>query len=132
MMRKLIFGTFVIIFSCSVSYAATSRALLFKVAYQIQQLSDPTGKLKGITYHVTTDNLFSSGWLIQTPNVWGKDINQIAYFLPNCANCNADFGLPTCEIDSQCAMYSPTGASSQCMHLNAFNNGISGQSSKMC
>jgi hypothetical protein len=82
------------------------------------------GYFEGNTYALGTGNDVR---ILQTPNIWGKDLTQVHYF--NWDGKNVDFGgLPDCTSSANvCA-----STNTSCMHLNAFYNGITGQDTKRC
>jgi phosphatidylserine/phosphatidylglycerophosphate/cardiolipin synthase-like enzyme len=64
--------------------------------------ADPGQKYEGTTYQLSEHNALNRGWLVQTPNWWGRRAADLPFFDPTCPTCLAEIGLPECTSDSQC------------------------------
>src|SRR5258705_3936795 len=71
---------------------------------------------RGGAWGVTADNVFDNGWLVPTPNIFGKRYGDLAQ-AATCnsgANCNIEFKLLPCRSNADCgarglcAPYAPT------------------------
>ncbi|MBV8165343.1 MAG: hypothetical protein JO021_01030, partial [Alphaproteobacteria bacterium] len=89
--------------------------LLAQAATQLAKL-DPDGRWRGITYELSTDNALDPGWLIQTPDVWGRRAADVPAILAGCPGCDRDFELPACRSDADCG-------TARCGHLRALETG---------
>ena len=95
---------------------ASPKPLLDQAMIQLAK-TDPRQRYRGITYDLTRDNLLDSGWLVQTPNIWGKRAAEVGFFPLECiGDCDPDFALPICSRDAACA-----AAGGVCARLDAFN-----------
>lgn len=62
--------------------------------------SDPGGTYAGITYDLTYGNALRNDWLVQSPNLWGRQATDLIFYplsrpLPACSS-DADCGGGTC------------------------------------
>jgi phosphatidylserine/phosphatidylglycerophosphate/cardiolipin synthase-like enzyme len=64
--------------------------------------TDPRGAYRGTTYRLTEGNRLPRGWLLQTPNVWGKAAADVPFFPIDCTDCDPDFRLPECTSNASC------------------------------
>jgi phosphatidylserine/phosphatidylglycerophosphate/cardiolipin synthase-like enzyme len=75
---------------------------LVEQAFREAAKTDPTGRLRGTTYQLTTGNHLPRDWLIQTPNVWGQPADELAAYGLECEGCEPDLRLPPCRGDASC------------------------------
>lgn len=64
--------------------------------------SDPKGAFAGITYDLTNGNSLPSGWLVQSPNRWGRRAADLPFYPFDCRDCERDIMLPACRSDADC------------------------------
>lgn len=65
--------------------------------------TDPWDRLHGVTYRLSEHNALDPGWLIQTPNRWGRSAADLPVYQPGCKDCLPDIDLPLCTSDADCA-----------------------------
>jgi phosphatidylserine/phosphatidylglycerophosphate/cardiolipin synthase-like enzyme len=65
--------------------------------------SDAAGRYRGVTYDLTYGNGLAPDWLIQTPRMWDRSAASLASFPVQCTGCDADFRLPMCRTNADCA-----------------------------
>lgn len=75
---------------------------LTKQTLEELEKTDPLRLYRGTTYRLTDGNQLPPGWIIQTPNAWGKPAKSLAYEPLDCQDCDADFRLRECREPSQC------------------------------
>ena len=77
-----------------------------------QHLNEIYPSYSGITYTKPTNNYLSSQWLIQTPNIWGKNMSTYNLgFNPSSGNSvDPEFYMPTCKTSDDCNGYSVCSA----------------------
>lgn len=81
---------------------AARRPLLEQVVDQLRR-TDPWQRLRGVTYRLSHRNALDPGWLIQSPDRWGRSAADLPVYQPGCAGCLPDIDLPLCERDADCA-----------------------------
>jgi phosphatidylserine/phosphatidylglycerophosphate/cardiolipin synthase-like enzyme len=65
--------------------------------------TDPWERFHGITYRLSEHNALDPGWLIQTPDRWGRSAADLPVYQPGCPGCLPDIDLPLCGSDADCA-----------------------------
>ncbi len=72
-----------------------------------QHLNETYPSYSGITYTKPSNNYLSSQWLIQTPNVWGKNMSTYNLgVIPSSGNSvDPEFYMPTCKTSDDCNGY---------------------------
>jgi hypothetical protein len=63
---------------------------LIDQAFQQLKKTDPGHLLHGTTYQLSRGNTLDTGWLIQSPNVWGMPASAVAVEPLGCQGCDAD------------------------------------------
>ena len=81
-----------------------ASAPLIEQAFNQLKKTDPEHRLRGITYQLSADNKLNTGWLIQSPNVWGMPASAIAVEPLACPGCDADLQLPACSPATPCSI----------------------------
>jgi len=81
---------------------AARRPLLEQVVDELRK-TDPGDRFLGITYRLSEHNALDPGWLIQTPNRWGRSASDLPVYQPGCPGCLPDIDLPLCTSDADCA-----------------------------
>jgi hypothetical protein len=82
------------------------------------------GSFQGITYNVSEGNTVT---VLQTPNIWGQPLSLVGYIPWD--GQNSDFSdMPLCTDNPNVCIATNT----ECVHLAAFYNGISGADIKRC
>ena len=64
--------------------------------------ADPKQRYEGVTFRLSENNALDPGWLVQTPNWWGRRAADLPYYEPGCPGCLSEVGLPECSADSDC------------------------------
>lgn len=80
---------------------ASPRPLLEQLRDELAK-SDPEGRFKGITYDLTPGNMLPRGWLVQSPDRWGRKADDLPYYPLDCKECDREFLLPSCASDADC------------------------------
>jgi phosphatidylserine/phosphatidylglycerophosphate/cardiolipin synthase-like enzyme len=102
-----------------------AKTPLLEQALEEVEKTDPLRYFRGRTYRLTAGNQLPKDWLLQTPNVWGKRGADVPFFPLDCKDCDADFRLPVCTTDPQCAP-------GKCAPLAATVRKRGGPALKMC
>jgi hypothetical protein len=79
-----------------------SKVPLVRQALEEIEKTDLFRYYRGTTYRLTEGNRLPPGWLLQTPNVWGRAAADVPFFPVDCQNCDPDFRLPSCVVDPDC------------------------------
>ena len=80
-----------------------STVPLVKQALEQLEKTDLLRYYRGTTYGLTEGNRLPPGWLLQTPNAWGMASASVPFYPVDCKGCDADFRLPRCVADPDCA-----------------------------
>jgi phosphatidylserine/phosphatidylglycerophosphate/cardiolipin synthase-like enzyme len=90
-----------------------SRVPLLDQALEALRRSDAGGRFAGVTYSLTRTNALDPGWLVQTPENWGRAATDLPFYPLTCQgeDCDADMALPRCRSDADC------GAGGRCRTL---------------
>jgi phosphatidylserine/phosphatidylglycerophosphate/cardiolipin synthase-like enzyme len=64
--------------------------------------SDRIGTYKGVTYDLTYGNRLGRGWIVQTPDDWGRSAADHTVYPLDCKECDQDVLLPSCSSDADC------------------------------
>ena len=93
------------IFFLFICITAHAQALEIKDIYQ--HLNNYYPQYNNITFSAPTTNTLEGDWLIQTPNIWGKQISTYNQsFVPVGANqIDPIFKVPTCHSNADCQGY---------------------------
>jgi hypothetical protein len=75
---------------------------LTKQALEEVEKTDPLRLLRGTTYGLSSGNALPHGWIMETPDVWGKRAAAVRVQPLDCKNCDADFRLPVCRAPPAC------------------------------
>jgi len=81
---------------------ASRKPLLEQLVEELRK-TDPSDRFQGVTYALSQYNALDPGWLLQTPNHWGKSGASLPAYLSGCPGCLPDIGLPLCTSDADCA-----------------------------
>jgi phosphatidylserine/phosphatidylglycerophosphate/cardiolipin synthase-like enzyme len=79
-----------------------SKVPLIKQALEEIEKTDFLRYFRGTTYRLTEGDRLPPGWLLQTPDVWGKAAAEVPFLPVDCENCDPDFRLPACVADPDC------------------------------
>jgi phosphatidylserine/phosphatidylglycerophosphate/cardiolipin synthase-like enzyme len=99
-------------------------SLLQQIVAELRK-ADPGHKYEGATYRLSEHNALDRGWLLQTPNWWGRRAADLPAYEPDCPTCLPEIGLPECTSDSQCG----TGA---CRPLRMLETVAADAGKKVC
>lgn len=81
---------------------ALPKPLLDQLVEELRK-TDPWDRFRGVTYGLSHHNALAPGWLIQTPNHWGRHGADLPAYLAGCPGCLPDIGLRLCTSDADCA-----------------------------
>ena len=98
------FFTFLILFLFATMFA-NAQALEIQNIYQ--HLNSAYPQYNQITFSKPTTNILTGNWLIQSPNIWGKQIAVYnKSFEPTGSNkIDPEFDMPTCKTNNDCQGY---------------------------
>ncbi len=81
---------------------SSPQPLLKQLAAELDK-TDPDRRYRGVTYNLTQTNALDRDWLLQTPNLWNHSSADLPVYPLQCQDCIADFALPVCSTDADCA-----------------------------
>src|SRR5262245_51814979 len=65
-----------------------SRVPRTRQALEQIEKTDPTRRLRGRTYRLTEGNRLDPGWLLVTPEFWGRRAAALGFSPPDCRGCD--------------------------------------------
>src|SRR5476649_2227198 len=80
---------------------ASTTPLLDQLQAELAK-SDRSGRYNGVTYELTRGNVLGSGWIVQTPDAWGRRAADLKFYPLDCKDCEKDVLLPSCSSDADC------------------------------
>ncbi len=80
---------------------ASTTPLLEQLQAELAK-SDRSGRYNGVTYELTRGNGLGSGWIVQTPDAWGRRAADLKFYPLDCKDCEKDVLLPSCSSNADC------------------------------
>lgn len=80
---------------------ASTTPLLDQLQAELAK-SDGSGRYDGVTYELTRGNVLGPGWIVQTPDAWGRRAADLKFYPLDCKDCEKDVLLPSCSSDADC------------------------------